>query len=162
MISQLRCISTQIIRHHVKRLRSFNRANIHTTTIYNRSSIGNVNMERIIAVGQMCATNNKLTNRQYVQRIVESAAQQNACVSSHRISWLKKKITNTHRIIFAMWFQFVFLPECCDYVGSSRDETIALAEPLDGETVTFYRELAKKHNIWMSLGGIHEATYNEV
>lgn len=38
-------------------------------------------MEKIIAIGQMCATNDKLANRQQVQQIVESAVQKDACVN---------------------------------------------------------------------------------
>lgn len=42
-------------------------------------------MEKTIAIGQMRATNDKLSNRQQVQQIVESAAQQNAsvCITEH-------------------------------------------------------------------------------
>ena len=32
-----------------------------------------------------------------------------------------------------------------------------MAEPLTGLTVTSYKEIAIKNNIWLSLGGIHEA-----
>lgn len=60
------------------------------------------------------------------------------------------------------YFQFVFLPECCDYVGMNKDEAIALSESLDGPTVQFYRDLAKTNGIWMSLGGIHEAITDNV
>lgn len=56
----------------------------------------------------------------------------------------------------------MFLPECCDFVGTNRDETIALSEPLTGPTVQFYQGLAKSNDIWLSLGGIHEAIYNKV
>lgn len=35
----------------------------------------------------------------------------------------------------------LFFPECCDYVGSSVEETISMAEPLNGETVKFYKNL---------------------
>lgn len=59
-------------------------------------------------------------------------------------------------------FQFVFLPECCDYVGNDRHETLALAETLTGDTVQFYRQLAKEKNVWLSLGGIHEIIHDEV
>lgn len=38
-------------------------------------------MSKTIAIGQMRATNNKEHNRSQVRQIVESAAQQNACVS---------------------------------------------------------------------------------
>lgn len=52
--------------------------------------------------------------------------------------------------------QFVFLPECCDYVGTNRDEVLALSETLKGDTVAYYKHLAKSNNVWLSLGGIHE------
>lgn len=54
--------------------------------------------------------------------------------------------------------QFVFLPECCDYVGGDRTETLALAEPLDGPTVSFYKKIAAEHCVWLSVGGFHELT----
>lgn len=60
------------------------------------------------------------------------------------------------------FFQFVFLPECCDYVGTDRHETLALAETLTGETVQFYQKLSKEQNVWMSLGGIHEVICDQV
>lgn len=41
-----------------------------------------IKMEKIIAIGQMRSTNNKLDNRQQVKQIVESATQENACVSA--------------------------------------------------------------------------------
>lgn len=37
-------------------------------------------MEKLIAIGQMRATNDKAANRQQVQQIVDSAAEKNACV----------------------------------------------------------------------------------
>lgn len=37
-------------------------------------------MDKFIAIGQMRSTNDKAANRQQVQQIVESAAQQKACV----------------------------------------------------------------------------------
>lgn len=56
----------------------------------------------------------------------------------------------------------MFLPECCDYVGNDRNETLDLAESLNGETIQFYKQLAKEKNVWLSLGGIHETIYNQV
>lgn len=38
---------------------------------------------------------------------------------------------------------------------------LALAEPLNGETVTYYKELAKRNNVWLSLGGIHESIHDK-
>lgn len=48
---------------------------------YRLISTSNSKMEKIIAIGQMCATNDKLANRQQVQQIVESAVQKDACVN---------------------------------------------------------------------------------
>jgi len=49
-----------------------------------------------------------------------------------------------------------FVPECADYVSESRDQAIALAEPLDGPTVSRYQELARTLKMWLSIGGYHE------
>lgn len=59
------------------------------------------------------------------------------------------------------YFQFVFFPECCDYVGSNREETLRLSEPLSGQTVAEYKQLARDHNVWLSLGGVHESIVDE-
>lgn len=40
----------------------------------------NNKMEKIIAIGQMCATNDKAANRLQSQEIIETAVKQNACV----------------------------------------------------------------------------------
>lgn len=50
----------------------------------------------------------------------------------------------------------VFLPEGFDYIGSSREETLSLAESLDGETISKYSQIARNLEIWLSLGGFHE------
>ncbi|XP_022100183.1 nitrilase homolog 1-like isoform X2 [Acanthaster planci] len=55
-----------------------------------------------------------------------------------------------------MGAKVVFLPEGVDYIGSSPEESTSMAEPLTGKTVTGYRELCRQHNVWISLGGIHE------
>lgn len=33
---------------------------------------------------------------------------------------------------------------------------LALSETLNGDTVNYYKELARTNNVWISLGGIHE------
>lgn len=38
-------------------------------------------MDKIIGIGQMCATNNKASNRKQVEEIVRSAVKQKVCVS---------------------------------------------------------------------------------
>jgi hypothetical protein len=50
----------------------------------------------------------------------------------------------------------VFLPEACDYIGASKAETLAMAEPLNGDLIKAFCSLAKENGIWLSLGGIHE------
>ncbi|XP_011185704.2 nitrilase and fragile histidine triad fusion protein NitFhit [Zeugodacus cucurbitae] len=86
---------------------------------------------KVIAIGQMCATNNKAHNMQQVEELFRKAKTQSA--------------------------KFLFLPECCDFVGEHRKQTLELAEPLEGATMTQYKELAKTHQMWVSLGGIHES-----
>ena len=53
-----------------------------------------------------------------------------------------------------------FLPEACDYIASSREESLLLADPpssqnVSGTTLHKYCNLAKELKIWLSLGGIH-------
>lgn len=50
-----------------------------------------------------------------------------------------------------------FFPEACDYLADNRKDIVAMAEPLTGQTVASYKEIAVKNDIWLSLGGIHEA-----
>jgi hypothetical protein len=50
----------------------------------------------------------------------------------------------------------VFLPEACDYIGESKAETLSMAEPLNGGVIKAFCSLAKEHEIWLSIGGIHE------
>lgn len=51
----------------------------------------------------------------------------------------------------------MFLPEACDYIGSNTEEINALAEMLNGALVGEYKQLAKQHDVWLSVGGFHEA-----
>ncbi|XP_065348499.1 deaminated glutathione amidase [Cloeon dipterum] len=57
--------------------------------------------------------------------------------------------------------QMVFLPEACDYIAESKEETLKLSEPLNGTLIGQYQTLAKKLGIWLSLGGFHERTEND-
>lgn len=87
--------------------------------------------KNIVAICHMRTTNKKDDNLRQVQDIIEKAKQQSAT--------------------------FVFLPECCDFVGENRKQTLELSEPLTGPTVQAYKDLAKCNKLWLSLGGIHEA-----
>lgn len=48
------------------------------------------------------------------------------------------------------------MPEACDFIGNTTEETKKLAEPLDGPLVDEYKNLAKEHGVWLSIGGFHE------
>ncbi|XP_020284767.1 nitrilase homolog 1 isoform X2 [Pseudomyrmex gracilis] len=53
-----------------------------------------------------------------------------------------------------------FFPEACDYLADNKKDIVAMAEPLTGQTVKSYKEIAVKNDIWLSLGGVHEASDN--
>lgn len=52
--------------------------------------------------------------------------------------------------------KMVFLPECFDHVGESKEQSVQLAESLDGPLMSKYKNLASSLSLWLSLGGFHE------
>ncbi|XP_044127961.1 deaminated glutathione amidase [Bufo gargarizans] len=84
----------------------------------------------LIAVCQMTSTSDKEKNFSTCSRLVQEAAARRACV--------------------------VFLPEAFDYIGSSTEETLSLAETLQGDLIQRYSGLARDCGVWLSLGGFHE------
>lgn len=88
----------------------------------------------LVAVCQMTSTNDKEKNLQTVRELSEKAKRRAASIA--------------------------FFPEACDYLADSKKDTIAMAQTLNGSTVTSYKEIAKINKIWLSLGGIHEALDN--
>ncbi|KAI7814175.1 deaminated glutathione amidase isoform X1 [Triplophysa rosa] len=84
----------------------------------------------VAAVCQMTSTPDKEANFTACKRLVEQATEGGASM--------------------------VFLPEGFDYIGSSREETLHHSESLDGDIITRYTHLARKLNVWLSLGGFHE------
>lgn len=50
----------------------------------------------------------------------------------------------------------LFLPECFSFIGSSQQESLSKAEPLDGPAMARYRQLARDTSLWLSLGGFQE------
>ncbi|XP_061092748.1 deaminated glutathione amidase [Conger conger] len=88
----------------------------------------------LAAVCQVTSTPDKEANFAACKRLVEQAKERGACM--------------------------VFLPEGFDYIGSSRDETLNLSESMEGETISRYAELARKLEVWLSLGGFHERGEN--
>ncbi|XP_071442557.1 deaminated glutathione amidase [Hetaerina americana] len=93
-------------------------------------SMASISNRLMIAVCQITSKSDKEENFKCCSNLIRKAAEDNAKV--------------------------VFLPEACDYLGRSTQEILALAEPLDGPTISRYKELASHHNIWISLGGVHE------
>ena len=61
----------------------------------------------------------------------------------------------------SMGAKLAFLPEGFDFIGDTKNAARELAEPIEGPTVTAYRELAREHGIALSLGGLHEAIPGE-
>ena len=55
--------------------------------------------------------------------------------------------------------QVVFLPECFDYVGENREQTLSMAAPLESTRMQGLRDLAKELGVWLSLGGYHEKVF---
>ncbi|XP_067380945.1 deaminated glutathione amidase isoform X2 [Channa argus] len=84
----------------------------------------------VAALCQVTATPDKEANFSACKQLVEDAKEQGASM--------------------------VFLPEGFDFIGSSREETLSLSESLAGDTVSRYTQLARKLEVWLSLGGFHE------
>ncbi|XP_059805874.1 deaminated glutathione amidase isoform X2 [Hypanus sabinus] len=84
----------------------------------------------LIGVGQMTASADKEHNFQQCQELVKIGA--------------------------ARGVHMLFLPEAFDYITPSTEETLHLAEGLDGELIERYRQLARESRLWLSLGGFHE------
>ncbi|XP_070849708.1 deaminated glutathione amidase isoform X2 [Chaetodon trifascialis] len=84
----------------------------------------------VAAVCQVTATPDKEANLSACMQLVEEAKERGASM--------------------------VFLPEGFDYIGSSREETLLLSESLTGHTISQYTHLARKLEVWLSLGGFHE------
>jgi len=70
-----------------------------------------------IAVCQLSCTGDKEANFSACQKIIKSASEANASI--------------------------VFLPEGCDYIGSSHDETFSLAEPIGGPFLQRFQAVAR-------------------
>lgn len=49
-----------------------------------------------------------------------------------------------------------FFPECFSFLGGSQRASIKAAQPLSGPLVAQYCDLARKYDMWLSLGGFQE------
>ncbi|NXS11473.1 NIT1 amidase, partial [Neodrepanis coruscans] len=84
----------------------------------------------VVAVAQVTSTPDKEHNWAQCSGLVREAAQRGA--------------------------RLVFLPEGFDFIGTGPEQSLRLAEPLHGDTVGRYRQLARECEVWLSLGGFHE------
>ncbi len=105
----------------------------------------------VIAAVQMRSTDNKAKNIAVCEKMIIKASQDGA--------------------------KLVCLPECCWFIGKSREDTLAAAEVLSGpdtpmntplspaeiqcatsssHSIQYFRKLAVLNNVWLSLGGIQE------
>lgn len=50
------------------------------------------------------------------------------------------------------------LPECCTFLGMRDTDALAVAEALDGPLMARFGALAREHGLWLSLGGLPEAS----
>uniref|UniRef100_A0A8D3DKY2 Deaminated glutathione amidase n=1 Tax=Scophthalmus maximus TaxID=52904 RepID=A0A8D3DKY2_SCOMX len=89
-----------------------------------RISMSTAAAHPVAAVCQATATPDKEANFSACKRLVEEAKGRGASM--------------------------VFLPEGFDYIGSSREETLALSESLAGDTISRYTQLARKLEVWLS------------
>lgn len=64
----------------------------------------------------------------------------------------QNQITNASKV----GCKLVFLPECFDFIGDNRKQTIELTETIDGQLIAKYRNLAADLKVWLFLGGMHE------
>jgi len=87
------------------------------------------------AVVQMTVTSNLSDNMQQAARLISVARDRGA--------------------------DMVFLPEACDFIGETRQQTMELSQPLSGQTVGVLQKLALDNGVWLSVGGVHTVTEGE-
>lgn len=103
-----------------------------TVTKYQLARMASTTQARkhLVAVCQLNSTNDKENNYKTASDIISQAASFGAKV--------------------------VFLPECFDFIGTTKQESISAAEHLEGPTLSKYKELARSLKVWLSLGGMHQ------
>eukprot|EP00057_Strongylocentrotus_purpuratus_P033107 XP_790158.2 PREDICTED: nitrilase homolog 1 [Strongylocentrotus purpuratus] len=84
----------------------------------------------VVAVCQITATEDKVKTHDSCRRVVETACKMGA--------------------------KMVFLPEACDYIQRSPAESVEYAEDINGPTISAFKQLARDHKVWLSIGGFHE------
>lgn len=87
-------------------------------------------MKTLVAVAQMTSTADKKENLSRAELLIEKAAKFGAKVVS--------------------------LPENFAYLGKNDDGVLLASEPLTGPSISHFMSVAKKNDIWLSLGGFQE------
>ncbi|KAI6214079.1 hypothetical protein M3Y94_00226300 [Aphelenchoides besseyi] len=93
------------------------------------NSLSGVSARHLIAVCQLTSTHDLDANFKVCAEMVERAKERNCTM--------------------------VFFPECFDYVGRNREETIQMAYSENSLYMKKFRDLAKSNGLWLSLGGFH-------
>ncbi|KAH9504368.1 Nitrilase and fragile histidine triad fusion protein NitFhit [Bulinus truncatus] len=52
--------------------------------------------------------------------------------------------------------QMVFLPEACDFIAESKQQSVEFSEPLTGHFIQQMKMAAVENKVWLSLGGYHQ------
>lgn len=101
-----------------------------------------------IGVIQLRQTSNKLENFKACENFISNAANNGAKVTDFFISR-------------QLWCppQMAFLPENFDFISENKTQLWELSESIDGDLIKKYRNIAKKNNIFLSLGGFHRKVY---
>lgn len=81
------------------------------------------------AVCQMTVTSDVKANLEQATGLVETAANKGAAM--------------------------VFLPECFDFIGENSKQTNDLSQSIQGETISYFKNLAIDNKVYLSLGGFH-------
>ncbi|XP_005113263.1 nitrilase and fragile histidine triad fusion protein NitFhit [Aplysia californica] len=115
-------------------LRSFRVGRLCTAKMASSSSPSGGNsvvpQKSLIAVCQMTATSDKEENLKTVLELIACGTRRGA--------------------------KMIFLPEACDYIGESKQQSVDLAEPLNGNFVQQCQKAALEHSVWLSIGGFHQ------
>jgi len=86
----------------------------------------------LVAVAQMTSTTSIRKNYEVVQDLVKRASN--------------------------VGCKLVAFPECFSFLGDAEIKSPQIAEPLDGDILGKYKELARQHQIWLSLGGFQQSS----
>jgi len=101
-----------------------------------------------IAVGQITSTSNIANNIALCAKLITQAASQGAQVVFllFLFFFLIQYFNCNYKNL-----KMLFLPEAADYIAESKDQSLSLAQSLDGEFVSSIKEHALKSNIWVSV-----------